>query len=82
MCEFFRCSKILGEAGKQEILQQIFQKFYISNRPPNRYFPKIDVGAPDQISYSRASALYFVVQPIDSAPSGQIDKPSRESAPH
>ena len=29
----------------------------------------------------RASALYFVVKPIDSAPSGQIDKrPSRESA--
>ena len=24
---FFRCSKILGQAGKQEILQQIFQKF-------------------------------------------------------
>ena len=24
---FFRCSKILGEAGKQGILQQMFQKF-------------------------------------------------------
>ena len=23
----FRCSKILGEAGKEEILQQMFQKF-------------------------------------------------------
>ena len=42
----FRCSKILGEAGKQEILQQMFLKFYISNRLPNRYFPKIDVGCP------------------------------------
>ena len=34
------------EAGKQEILQQMFRKFYISNRLPNRYFPKIDVGCP------------------------------------
>ena len=23
----FRCSKILGEAGKQDILQQMFRKF-------------------------------------------------------
>ena len=37
---FFRCSKILGEAGKQEILQQMFRKFYFSNRLPNRYFPE------------------------------------------
>ena len=43
---FFRCSKILGEAGKQEILQQTFRKFEISNRLPKRYFPKIDVGWP------------------------------------
>ena len=42
----FGCSKILGEAGKQKILQQIFRKFQISNRLPNRYFPKIDVGCP------------------------------------
>ena len=42
----FRCSKILGEAGKQNILQQMFRKFWISNRLPNRYFPKIDVGCP------------------------------------
>ena len=42
----FRCSKIPGEAGKQEILQQMFRKFYISNLLPNRYFPKIDVGCP------------------------------------
>ena len=33
-------------AGKQEILQQMFRKFKISNRLPNRYFPKIDVGCP------------------------------------
>ena len=33
-------SKILGEAGKQEILQQIIRKFKISNRLPNRYFPE------------------------------------------
>ena len=25
--EYFRSSKILGEAGKQEILQQMFRKF-------------------------------------------------------
>ena len=43
----FRCSKILGEAGKQEILQQMFRKFWISNRLPNRYFPKLTLGAPD-----------------------------------
>ena len=24
---FFRCSKILGETGKQEVLQQMFRKF-------------------------------------------------------
>ena len=24
---FFRCTKILGDAGKQEILQQMFRKF-------------------------------------------------------
>ena len=40
---FFRCSKILGEAGKQEILHQMFRKFLITNRLQNRYFPKIDV---------------------------------------
>ena len=34
----------------------------------------------DQVPCSRANALYFVVKPIDSAPSGQIDKPSSESA--
>ena len=43
---FSRCSKILGEAGKQEILQEMFRKFWISNRLPNRHFPKIDVGCP------------------------------------
>ena len=44
---FFRCSKILGEAGKQEILQQMFRKFQIANRLPNRYFRKLTLGAPD-----------------------------------
>ena len=29
MIPFFRRSKILGEAGKQEMLQQMLQKFYI-----------------------------------------------------
>ena len=43
---FYRCSKIPGEAGKQEILQQMFGKFKISNGLPNRYFPKIDVECP------------------------------------
>ena len=42
----FRCSKMLREAGKQEILQQMFRKFEISNRLPNRYFQKIGVGCP------------------------------------
>ena len=36
----------LGEVGKQEILQQMFRKFSISKRLPNRCFPKIDVGCP------------------------------------
>ena len=35
------------ETGKQEILQQMFRKFWISNRLPNRYFPKLTLGAPD-----------------------------------
>ena len=39
-------SKILEEARKLEILQQMFRKFYISNRLQNRYFPKIVVGCP------------------------------------
>ena len=43
---FLRCSKILGEAGRQEILQQMLRKFQISSRLPNGYFPKIDVGCP------------------------------------
>ena len=42
----FKWSKILGETGKQEILQQMFRKFQVSNRLPNRYFPKTDVGCP------------------------------------
>ena len=42
----FRCSKILGEECKKEILQQMFQKFWISNRLPNIYFPKIDIACP------------------------------------
>ena len=41
---FFRCSKILGQAGKQEILQQTIRKF--SSRLPNRYFSKSDDGCP------------------------------------
>ena len=45
---FCRCSKILGETGKQEILPQMFRKFQPSNRLPNRYSPKIDVGCPCQ----------------------------------
>ena len=31
---FFICSKILGESDKQEILQQMFRKFEVSNRLP------------------------------------------------
>ena len=36
--------------GKQEILQQMFRKLQISNRLPNRYFSKIDVGCPRSLS--------------------------------
>ena len=42
----FRCSEILAGAGNEEMLQQMFWKFYISNCVPNRYFQKIDVGCP------------------------------------
>ena len=38
--------EILEEAGKQEILQQVFRKFQISDRLAIRYFPKTDVGCP------------------------------------
>ena len=49
---FFRSSKILAEPSKQEILQQMFRKFSISNRLPNTYFPKIDVGCPRLILHA------------------------------
>ena len=55
---FFRCSKILGEAGKQEILQQIFQKFQISNRLPNRYFPQLTLSF-QQLSFKLSSFTNF-----------------------
>ena len=29
----------------------MFRKFYVSNRLPNRYFPKIAVGCPCSLSY-------------------------------
>ena len=43
---FFICSKILGESDKQEILQQMFRKFEVSNRLPG-IFRKLTLGAPD-----------------------------------
>ena len=49
------CSKILGEAGKQEILQQMFRKIYISNRLLNRYFPQIEVGCPCNVAVVKRS---------------------------
>ena len=45
----FRCSKILGEAGKQELLQQMFRKFLISNRRTD-IFRKLTLGTPDTLS--------------------------------
>ena len=43
----FLLFEILGEAGKQEILQQkCSENSRSQNRLPNRYFPKIDVGCP------------------------------------
>ena len=56
---FFRCSKILGEARKQEILQQMFRNFQISNRLPNRYFPKIDVRCPLLLSQPKNYVVYL-----------------------
>ena len=56
---FIRCSKILGEAGKQEIVQQVLRKFQISNRLPNGYFPKPDVGCPWKL------LQYFIPLEID-----------------
>ena len=56
---FFRCSKILGEAGKQEILQQMFQKFQISNRLPNRYFLEIVIGCPWTMRRIRQFVINF-----------------------
>ena len=43
----FRCSKILGEAGQQEILQQMFRKFYRSQIVFRKdIFRKLTLGAP------------------------------------
>ena len=53
----FQMFEILGEAGKQEIFQQMFRKLQISDRLPNRYFPKIDVGCPCTL-YLRAIFRY------------------------
>ena len=53
----FQMFEILGEAGKQEIFQQMFRKLQISDRLPNRYFPRIDVGCPCTL-YLRAIFRY------------------------
>ena len=47
---FFICSKILGESDKQEILQQMFRKFEVSDRLPG-IFRKLTLGAPDWSKY-------------------------------
>ena len=57
----FRCSKSLGEAGEQEILQKMFRKFEISDRLPNRYFPKIDVGCPCLVIGELIFTLFFIL---------------------
>ena len=43
-----RCSKILGEAGKQEILQQMLRKFSLDIKSSSEqiFFRKFTLGAP------------------------------------
>ena len=46
---FCRCSKILGEAGKQEILQQMFRKFCLKSSSEQIFSRKLPLGAPDTL---------------------------------
>ena len=59
--------EILGETGKQESLQQTFRKFEISNRLPNRYFPKIDVGCPCETRSVHTSLLRLFIRNCSNA---------------
>ena len=44
---FCRCSKILGEAGNQEILQQMFRKILVLKSSSEQTFSrKLPLGAP------------------------------------
>ena len=60
----FQMLEIPGEADKQEIFQKMFRKLQISDRLPNRYFPKIDVGCPCTL-YLRAMFRYKPPPPGD-----------------
>ena len=44
--QFFRCSKILGEAGKQENLQKNVPKILDLKSSSEQIFSEIDVGCP------------------------------------
>ena len=46
MIVVFRCSKILGEAGKQKILRQMFRKFYSQIVFRTDIFRKLSLGGP------------------------------------
>ena len=46
MIVVFRCSKILGEAGKQKILRPMFRKFYSQTVFRTDIFRKLSLGAP------------------------------------
>ena len=58
----FRFSKILGEAGKQEILQQMFPKILdLKSSSEQIFFRKLSLGAPD-VFYS------FLFRPLGEVP--------------
>ena len=49
---FFRCSRILGEAGKQEILQEMFENSRSQIVFRIDIFRKLTLGAPDLLKES------------------------------
>ena len=64
-------SKILGEAGKQEILQQMLRKFSISNRLPNRYFPKNCRWVPLWYPLEKTLSSGYVIEKATALSTGQ-----------
>ena len=48
MIPFFRCSKILGEAEKEEILEKMFPKILdLKSSSEQAIFRKLSLGAPE-----------------------------------